>query len=526
MFTRILKYFIFILLHILILGIIPLGLFCLSISEIPAIILAVLWIAALWAVKIIWNKKSPAKHKSLFWAGNIVIAALDAAILFLIVLCTMYNPFWNSQSFVNYWGEPDSGNTTLTKEEALEDYEFAMKYLERVHPLAVDGLSSEIITQAEEVKKHIGSMERIRGYELSRELESILARLHDGHASVRYRFAEPLFMKHQYEHEKKKETLVGINGTTLKDILHQNPYLFSYEMESWAVEQIRKHAFTLDGLQYLGIDTTKEITYNYVTADGAQDNETVTEKDFLRKEAYLKYEESVTGDDLHKEATENNHFVSYEIDTTRSLAILKLDACNLNSVYKKTLAEMFEKVHELDIQNVAVDLRGNGGGDTNVAVEFIDYLNVESYKTPSLEVRKEFKLFRSLLNSVIHYFISGESAGDSGKKKGHAFAGNVYVLSSSKTFSAAMDFTVIIQDNKIGKVIGEPPGNMPTSTGDVACFTLPNSGLSMHVPSSTFHRVDITKNDLPLIPDIECDARDAPDQLKTLIDARNSGDRQ
>ena len=519
---RVALFVIFILLHILILGLIPLGLFCMSISEIPAIILAVLWIAALWAVRIILDKKHPSEHRKCFWAGNIGLMVLDVAILFLIIFCTIYNPFWNSQTFVNYWGEPDSGNTTLTKEEALEDYEFAMKYLERLHPLAIHGLSSEIITQADEVKRHIESMDSIRGYELSRELESIFARMHDGHTGVMYRFAEPHIMKHRYEREKNKDSLVGINGISLNDILHQNPYLFSYEIESWAIVQIKDRAFMLEGLKYLGFDTTGTITYNYVTADGTQDNDTVTEKDFLLEEAYLKYEESITGDDLHKDNSEDNNFVSYELDIPRSLAILKLDQCNNNKQYKNTLAEMFEKVHELDIQNVAVDLRKNGGGDTTVVHEFINYLNVDSFKIYTVEPRKEFKLFWSFFMDVLNYFGSGANSSDSDKKKDYDFAGNVYILTSPNTFSAAMDFTVIIQDNKIGKVIGEIPGNMPKSYGDVSCFTLPNSGLSMHVPSRAFYRPDKTKADLPLIPDIECKASDALDQLKALIDERKS----
>lgn len=83
---RVALFVIFILLHILILGLIPLGLFYLYISEIPTIILAVLWIAALWTARIILDKKHPAEHRKYYWAGNIGLIVLDAAILFLIAL--------------------------------------------------------------------------------------------------------------------------------------------------------------------------------------------------------------------------------------------------------------------------------------------------------------------------------------------------------------------------------------------------------------------------------------------------------
>ena len=45
----------------------------------------------------------------------------------------------------------------------------------------------------------------------------------------------------------------------------------------------------------------------------------------------------------------------------------------------------------------------------------------------------------------------------------------------------------------------------------------------MSVSFETYHRVDTTKDALPLIPDIECDARDALDRLKTLIDENQNG---
>ena len=514
-----------ILLHILILGLIPLGLFCINISEIPTIILAVLWIAALWAARIIWDKKRPTKHRKFFWAGNIGLVVLDAAILFLVILSTLYNPYWNGVIFRKEikWGEPNSGNAILTKDEALEDYAFAMKYLKKVHPIAENGLPSEVMAQADVVKKHLESIDTIQGYELSKELESIFARIHDGHTLVHFKFAERHIMKHMYEHDKKKDTLVGINGMSFKERLQQNPYLCSYEMESFGIHIMQTLAFIKEYLKYYDIDTSGNITYNYITADNTQDNVTVTEKDFLIKEEYLKYEESVTGDDLHKEETENNHFVSYEIDAQRSLAILKLDACIYNAHYKKTLAEMFEKVHELGIQNVAVDLRENSGGQSIVANEFINYLGIETYKEPTDEIRKDFKVFSTIFESLISFLIGGESASDLDVKKGYGFSGNVYVLTSVSTFSSAMDFTMMIQDNKIGKVIGEPPGNMPTHYGDVSLFNLPNSGLTMSVSYKTWHRIDTTKDALPLIPDIECDARDALDRLKTLIDENQNG---
>ena len=63
----------------------------------------------------------------------------------------------------------------------------------------------------------------------------------------------------------------------------------------------------------------------------------------------------------------------------------------------------------------------------------------------------------------------------------NAFDGRVYVLTSQYTFSSAMNFATVIQDNGIGKVIGEIPGNMPTAYGDKLGFQLPESKLVLSV---------------------------------------------
>ena len=81
----------------------------------------------------------------------------------------------------------------------------------------------------------------------------------------------------------------------------------------------------------------------------------------------------------------------------------------------------------------------------------------------------------------------------SGKRKNKKYNeflynGNIYVLSSNRTFSSAMMFSVTLQDNSIAKVIGEPSGNSPCSYGDVINFSLPNSKLLLIISYKKFIR--------------------------------------
>ncbi len=197
---------------------------------------------------------------------------------------------------------------------------------------------------------------------------------------------------------------------------------------------------------------------------------------------------------------------SYKIDKENSLGIFTLNRCEMSGEYTDKLSEFFGKVKDNDIKNVAVDLRSNGGGTTEVINEFLRYINISDYK-----------LFGGADIRFGGNLVSYRDEITPNKHVENAFDGRVYVLTSSYTFSSAMDFATVIQDNGIGKVIGETPGNMPTAYGDKLSFQLPVSKLMLSVSYKKFYRVDITKSIEPLIPDYETDADTAEEKLVEYI---------
>ena len=95
--------------------------------------------------------------------------------------------------------------------------------------------------------------------------------------------------------------------------------------------------------------------------------------------------------------TATESFVSYEIDEENSLAIMTLTACNANAEYNKAVRDMFTEAKKKNIKHVAVDIRGNGGGNDAVIGEFFRYLDIDEYKTCGLEWRLgDFLLFHIL----------------------------------------------------------------------------------------------------------------------------------
>ncbi|MDE7281805.1 MAG: S41 family peptidase, partial [Ruminiclostridium sp.] len=89
------------------------------------------------------------------------------------------------------------------------------------------------------------------------------------------------------------------------------------------------------------------------------------------------------------------------------------------------------------------------------------------------------------------------------------FKGNLYLLTSTSTFSSAMCFAQYIKDNSIGTIIGEPSGNAPDSYGDITAFKLPNSGAAIQMSTKKWYRIDNIEGLIE--PDIPCEEWEALD---------------
>jgi C-terminal processing protease CtpA/Prc len=83
------------------------------------------------------------------------------------------------------------------------------------------------------------------------------------------------------------------------------------------------------------------------------------------------------------------------------------------------------------------------------------------------------------------------------------FSGKLYILTSPQTFSSGNWFAVVIKDNQLGTVVGEPTGNQPSSYGDCLSFQMPNSGYGFSCSFKKWIRPNTSRNDEDaLYPDI------------------------
>lgn len=476
-------------------GMIPLGTFLLTLP---------LWLAALCALLPIvvvilfaFLRKPKGHVVSLELAGALVVGVIG----FLGTFC---NPYWGSVTHIDssYTAPLDS---VLTYEQAMSDMNELMNTLKRIHPKFFGGVPKEVETAYKRALEKLSNMSEITVLDLQIAMEKTVSPLHDAHTRVfnTNDGANDLFRYDYTEKVKNDWEISAVNGIPFDEFFGTVSDRYSFEVEEWAIKDIIYALANNSGLDYLGLNTDS------LTLEFTRKNETQTitysESDFLPYDEYMERNAEYYTD----RAEETTSFVRYEIDEDHSLAVLTLDNCDYNEVYRETLREMFTKVKNMNLHNVAVDLRNNGGGSSLVADEFIRYLNVDKYNAVSMSWRLGF---------FMPYFDGGQN---NDRIDELTFMGNVYVLTSNDTFSSAMLFAEYIKDNSLGTIIGETPGNAANACGDITYFQMHESGLILTCSTKIFTRADSDNPELVITPDIPCGKDDAYDVMMENIRQQN-----
>lgn len=447
------------------------------ISVLTAVLISVVSIALIYKVR---------SGKGLKVSLALLCALSVFMYFFAGIIC---NPYWNSNTKHKDTVITKDYDKMLTSKEAVEDLDYMMKFLKKDHPACRKGVPPEVQERYESVRSELQSIDQISVNELNAKTEYVLTCLHDGHTYTLGKYDRHL-LKAYYTEELEDCEVVAVNGVSLDDLIVRCKDLYSYEAESWELYRIKSLIISVEGLDYMGFDTSS-VTYTF-SKNGETFDKTYTSSDFVTSDQIAKK------DDSSSEKT----FVSYVIDEDHDLAIMTLDSCIINDEYRDTVKKMFTEVKAKDIGHVAVDIRNNGGGNDAVIGEFFRYLDIDEYKSCGLEWRL------GPLNIKYPRRVNKNEKVDD-----LLFKGDFYLLTSSGSFSSAMLYAQYVKDNSIGTIIGEPPGNDPNGYGEIAVFNLPNSGILMSVSTKHFMRADKDAKGLLIEPDVPCDADDAMDRL-------------
>ena len=172
-------------------------------------------------------------------------------------------------------------------------------------------------------------------------------------------------------------------------------------------------------------------------------------------------------------------------------------------------------VKSKNIQNIAIDVRGNGGGNSQFGDVLLSYLTTKKYSLMGGRKWKVSALYKEYLKSnedTSHSYLTKPNGsvwelGDCNPKENefksnNLFTGNVYLLTGAFTFSSANMFSDGIKHYKLATVVGEPTGENTNDFGEVYAFALPNSKIKMQTTTSFDFGTDCNKNSSsPVLPD-------------------------
>ncbi|SEP55292.1 Peptidase family S41 [Lachnospiraceae bacterium NE2001] len=473
-----------IIINLLVFGIIPLNIFLIW-KDFPQWIMIIASVVDIAVVFLIAKKVflgKMAKFISVFITG--VFASL-------CVLLAYACPYWNSDGYKSDRPIKYYENSDLTKNEALDDLEEVMDCLRKYHISFVDGLTPEVQAKYEEVRADFESKDTVKRIEFVRGVRSILHEIYDAHTTLET--WDPMLLSDGPEMESRGYSIYSVNGLT-EDLMKElvEPYA-SYETPRYI-------SVSMDNLFYLdlcGVEAPFEVVWKNV--DGEEESRTYNREDFINVDEYYDLLDKYMPSD-----NKNETYVYYEIDEEKSVAVLTLKHCWISKHYRDVLREMFTEIKEKNIENLAIDLRGNGGGDTYVVNELFKYLPIDTYY--------QGDNFRKIRWNYLTFNQSGKTKNK--RNTGLEFDGNLYVLTDEDSFSSSMLFAEMVVDNGLGKVIGESPAESCNSCGEITQFYFDDIGMWLSVSTVEYTRIDSSKDDY-IEPDYPSAGDDA---IKTLYD--------
>jgi C-terminal processing protease CtpA/Prc len=203
--------------------------------------------------------------------------------------------------------------------------------------------------------------------------------------------------------------------------------------------------------------------------------------------------------------------------------------------FARFLKDTFTALKTQPVKGLILDLRRNGGGNSALGFELINYITDKKFRMGGGTVWKVSESYKNWYHSDTAWAkrLTGSAwkkylalpngsmlrGKDKARRPGENplhFSGPVALLIGPGTFSSANMTANAIRDYKLATVIGEPTGETANDFGEIAFFEMPSGKVGFSTSSKQFIRASGNAKDMnPVLPDIlvKPDPKDAGDAV-------------
>ena len=208
-----------------------------------------------------------------------------------------------------------------------------------------------------------------------------------------------------------------------------------------------------------------------------------------------------------------------------------MDRCDLNDEFNATVARFVAEVRRLKIRKVAIDVRGNPGGDSGTALAILrafgrappNAFSVDVRVSPELiaaqpafDPRNMFPVLEKLgiassptnarsyrlPGSVVLSMLTQRLPPPTSTPEATAPV-ELHLLIDGGTFSSASLFAILVRDNHLGMLIGEPTGNPPSFNASEIHLDIPHLSYFLNVSTARLTRPDVNAGPVEtILPDV------------------------
>jgi len=438
----------------------------------------------------------------------------------------------------------------FSKKETFQELDSLMSYIEEVHPNPYAKISKDSVNRIIEQKKQ-NLNDSINVFQLFTIISPIVSSLQDGHTFVSFPFEEfknynpicfPIKTKITNSSEiivddsnsiiPNKSKIISINNTPVNIIVETL-------LSSCSAEEKRFKLFLLN----------QSFRERFGTFFGFKDQYLIEFTNGERKDTVtlpgIKLSDLLEIISNKKEAKTDNEFnlmspYNFKIIDNKTALIDFREFADFQQ-FESFLDSTFAIIKQENINNLIIDLRENGGGNSALGDELFQYISSVPFKqfgttTTKYSIkRKQFydsyrdKGFLEYLSDSAYNELFAHEPGSliiendtiltTLRENPLRFSGKVYLLTSIKSFSSAKDFAWCFRKFKMGTIVGEPTGGHIVSFGDMIFVNLPISNLALGISHREFYGYGSTDAERhSVFPDFEVKSEDALNFTKQMIE--------